>query len=160
MEKNYVHYTPAVRYGHSLASLEQYRHRSWAEIEPEARHYWEENHERPWEEFEDLIRLAWEEVRPQFLNPGETSPDLVQSYEDLFRNHYRDSYSHSPYSYRQYAPAYHLGYDLGVDQLLRNQTWAEVEAVARHYWDQQSEAGSWDDVKEAVHYAWEERRKT
>jgi hypothetical protein len=158
IEKGYVHYTPAIRFGHSLAGLEQYRGKSWAEIEPEARQYWQENHERPWEEFEDLVRLAWEETKPQFSDEQEEPGELVK-YEDIFQRHYQDVYRNSPYSYRQRAPAYHLGYDLAVDQRLSNKSWPDIEPAARHYWDQQSEAGSWEDVREAVQYAWQEIRK-
>jgi hypothetical protein len=162
IEKAYVHYTPAIRYGYSLAALEQSRNKSWAEIEPEAKQYWQETHERPWEEFEDLVRLAWEEAKPQFSDQQKEPGELVK-YEDLFQSHYQDIYHNCPYSYRQLAPAYHLGYDLAVDQRLQDKNWSEVEPVARHYWGQQSEAGSWEDIKEAVQFAWQEipkQRKT
>jgi hypothetical protein len=158
VEKKYTHYAPAVRYGHSLAGLEQYRYKSWEEIAPEARSYWDEHHERPWEEFEALIRLAWEEARPQFLDPDAEPPGLVQGIDDIFQDHYRDHYSHGPYSYRHYALAYHLGYDLAVDGRLRDKSWAEIEPIAYEYWSQEDGFGSWEEIQQAVHYAWDKIR--
>ncbi len=156
-EERYVHYAPAVRYGIALATLERYRDKTWAEIEPEARREWEEKHERPWEEFEVLVRQAWEETRSQSLDPSQKTED-VNPYEAAFRDHYHTVYARRGYSYRQCAPAYHYGYDLAVDERLRNKTWEEIKPWAGRHWESQGYAGFWEDFEEAVHYAWKVAR--
>jgi hypothetical protein len=156
-QNSYTHYSPAVRLGHSLAVLEQYYNKSWAEIEPSARRRWAEEHDRPFEEFEEVVRRAWAVASREFSEQVEPL-EMTTDYDELFHRHYQETYSDSPISFRQYIPAYYYGFDLGVDRRLQNKNWAEIEPEARRYWNEQSEAGSWDDVKEAVYYAWNEVR--
>ncbi len=153
----YLHYAPAVRFGNTLAVLERYRGKTWAEIEPEARRQWEADHERPWAEFKEVVRQAWEETRPQFLDEVEKTKDPT-TYEAIFRRHFSTTYAKRGYPYAQCAPAYHYGYELGVDERLKHKTWAEIEPEAQRYWDRQSYARSWEEIKEAVHYAWHTMR--
>jgi hypothetical protein len=157
-EGSYVHFWPAVRLGDALASRDDYRDRSWAEVEPEARAQWEAQHERPWEEFAEVVRQAWDYVKAQFL-PGPDSSRNPDSYEAKFLNHFQHTYSDSLYHYDQYAPAYYYGYDLGADRRLQAKSWTEIEAEARHYWNNGSYAGPWEDFREAVYYAWNEARQ-
>ncbi len=44
-EGSYVHFWPAVRLGDALAGREDFRDKSWAEVEPEARRQWEAQQE-------------------------------------------------------------------------------------------------------------------
>jgi hypothetical protein len=157
-EGSYVHFFPAVRLGDALASREDYRDKSWVEVEAEAKHQWEEQHERPWEEFRDVVRQAWEKVKAQFLYGPDTVKD-PDSYEAKFLNHFKTHYSESVDQYDSYAPAYYYGYDLGVDRRLRDKSWPEIEAQARPYWNDESYAGPWEEFKDAVYYAWNEARQ-
>jgi hypothetical protein len=59
----YDHYERAYRYGYHLSYDPRLGNRTWAEVEPEARHYWEEQAEGPWDQFKDAVRHAWEEVK-------------------------------------------------------------------------------------------------
>jgi uncharacterized protein (TIGR02271 family) len=59
----YERYSPAFRYGYSLASNEPFRSQSWATIEPDARRLWEEKIPDSWEQVKDAIRFSWEKVR-------------------------------------------------------------------------------------------------
>jgi hypothetical protein len=52
---SFVHYAEAVRYGIALATLRQYRKRTWEEIEPEAEQHWQETYQRPWQEFAAVV---------------------------------------------------------------------------------------------------------
>jgi uncharacterized protein (TIGR02271 family) len=56
-------FTPAYRFGCSLAGDERYRPGDWATIEPEARKYWESKNEGTWEEFKEAIHHAWDKAR-------------------------------------------------------------------------------------------------
>lgn len=56
-------YTPAYRYGHTLATDDRYNTGDWASVEPEARRHWEEKNEGTWEEFKDAVHHAWDKVR-------------------------------------------------------------------------------------------------
>ena len=48
----YERYSPAFRYGYSLASNEPFRSQSWATIEPDARRLWEEKNPGSWERYQ------------------------------------------------------------------------------------------------------------
>ncbi|MBK9748149.1 MAG: DUF2382 domain-containing protein [Chloroflexi bacterium] len=56
-------YTPAYRYGYTLATTDRYGDYDWDRLEPEARRYWEERNPNTWERFKDSIREAWDRVR-------------------------------------------------------------------------------------------------
>lgn len=59
--RDYTYYEPAYRYGYDLAGREQYRGRSWEEIEPQARLDWERTHpDRSWNDFRDAAYFAWQ----------------------------------------------------------------------------------------------------
>jgi hypothetical protein len=55
-------YTPAYRYGYSLANATQYQGRNWDEIEADARTRWEERNPGTWDRFKDSVRHTWERV--------------------------------------------------------------------------------------------------
>jgi uncharacterized protein (TIGR02271 family) len=59
----YERYSPAFRYGYSLASNEPFRSQSWSTIESDARRLWEEKNPGTWEQVKDAIRFSWEKVR-------------------------------------------------------------------------------------------------
>lgn len=56
-------YTPAYRYGYTLATNDQFRDYDWNRIESEARRNWEDRNPNTWEQFKDAIREAWDRVR-------------------------------------------------------------------------------------------------
>ncbi|MBE2271683.1 MAG: DUF2382 domain-containing protein, partial [Anaerolinea sp.] len=56
-------YTPAYRYGYTLATTDRYTDYDWNRVEPEARRYWEERNPNTWERFKDSVREAWNNVR-------------------------------------------------------------------------------------------------
>ena len=157
-ENDHIHFSAADRLGHALATLEAYHDRDWAAIEPEARRLWEERYDRPWPEFKEIVYQAWAEARPQFSTEAVREEDPT-SYQAIFRRHFEANYADSEYDFEQYAPAYHYGYDLAVDGRLRRASWEEIVPAAHQYWQTQSYAGSWQDFKAAVQYAWSETRK-
>jgi len=59
---NYTMYDPAYRYGYTLAVDLRYRDASWAQIEPEAHRYWDENYPGTWDRVKESVRDAWEQV--------------------------------------------------------------------------------------------------
>lgn len=156
---SYIHFTPALRFGNSLATLEGYQDQPWTQIEPEARQQWQAKHDRPWEEFAGVVRQAWEKVRGQFSDESsKTGGD--NTYETAFLQHYEINFRDSEHDYSKFAPAYHYGYDLGVDQRLQQRSWAEIEPEAQRYWNNHNYAGPWQDFKEAVQYAWHQARES
>ena len=56
-------FTPAYRFGHTLATDDRYRSGDWATVEPEARKHWESKNEGTWAEFKDAIHHAWDKAR-------------------------------------------------------------------------------------------------
>jgi hypothetical protein len=77
---------------------------------------------------------------------------LYDEYAEDFRGHY-DTYYGDGDRYLQYEPAYRYGYDLAW--AYRDQDWGQVEPQARRGWEREH-GGAWEDVKEAVRYAWKE----
>lgn len=77
------------------------------------------------------------------------------TYEADFRNHFATTMLGRGYSYEQYQPAYRYGYHLATNQQNLARDWKEIEPEARKHWDQRS-PGTWDTIKTAVHYAWNE----
>lgn len=59
----YDQYTPAYRYGYTLATNDQFRDYDWDRLEPEARRNWESRNPNTWEQFKDAVRDAWDRVR-------------------------------------------------------------------------------------------------
>jgi uncharacterized protein (TIGR02271 family) len=59
----FAEYTPAYRFGHTLASDARYRTGDWATVEPEARKHWESKNAGTWEEFKDAVHHAWDKAR-------------------------------------------------------------------------------------------------
>ena len=58
-------FTPAYRFGHSLATDARYGSDDWKAVEPEARKHWESKNEGTWAEFKDAIHHAWDKARGQ-----------------------------------------------------------------------------------------------
>lgn len=56
-------FTPAYRFGHSLATDSRYGSGDWATVEPEVRKHWEAKNEETWAEFKDAVHHAWDQAR-------------------------------------------------------------------------------------------------
>jgi hypothetical protein len=85
---------------------------------------------------------------------------IYETYEPIFRDHFQAQYGRDGRAYRDYAPAYFAGYILGSDMRYRAHTWEQLEPEARRRWQtEHSLAGAWEEMNEAVRYAWEEVRE-
>ena len=60
---SYDQFSPAYRYGYSLATNPNYSGWDWDRLEPEAHRYWEERNPSTWDQFKNAIRQAWWDVR-------------------------------------------------------------------------------------------------
>jgi hypothetical protein len=145
----YTYYQPAYRYGYRLASDPRYRGRSWEEIEADARDDWAGSFAGAWDDFKAAIRYAWDQVKAVFDDRD------YDRYRDDFERHYNAVYTARTGDYDDYAPAYRLGYDLSHDDQYHGLMWSEVEPLARQRWEADGHDMPWDEVKEAVQYAWE-----
>jgi stress response protein YsnF len=59
----YDQWSPAYRYGHSLAGDQRYRGKEWSAFESDARRDWESKNPGTWEKMKDAVRYSWERVR-------------------------------------------------------------------------------------------------
>ena len=59
----YDQFRPAYRYGYDLATDENFRGRSWSDLEMDAQHRWEESNPGTWDRFKESVRHAWEEIK-------------------------------------------------------------------------------------------------
>ncbi len=171
----YEDYQPAYRYGYDLASNPQYQGRTWKDIEPEAQRNWETTHQGAWDKFKDSVEHAWNAVTGQnqtnttmntgtnkinTFNVSDTGTGNVSNdymvYDTNFRQHFSSSPYASNYSYTDFQPAYRYGYDLARNPMYQGSSWSAIEPQVRHDWESQGHQGTWDQVKGAVQYAWQQ----
>jgi hypothetical protein len=61
--------------------------------------------------------------------------------------------------YAAYTPAYDYGFQLAQYTRYADWDWNRLEPEARTGWEQRRDLkGAWEDVKDAVHYAWARAR--
>lgn len=87
---------------------------------------------------------------------GVTGRDL-DFYDNDFRSHYQQTYSHGQYSYDDYRPVYSYGHSLASDPRFRDREWIDIEPEARRHWEQHN-PNTWEQFKDTVRYSWEKVR--
>ena len=84
-----------------------------------------------------------------------------EAYDADFRKNFTSAYASrgKNYTYEKYAPAYRYGYDLTSDKRYSGKEWSAFESDARRDWETRNPGQStWEDVKDAVRYAWDSVR--
>lgn len=76
-------------------------------------------------------------------------------YDVACRRDFMDRYAVSGRDYTYYQPAYRFGYVLAQDERYLDADWNRVEPEARREWETQDDDTPWEDVKDAVRYAWQ-----
>jgi uncharacterized protein (TIGR02271 family) len=104
----------------------------------------------------DTVRRTEVDVEPAGTQPTPHARDF-SAYEHEFRSHYDTAFAQRGSPYDRWAPAYRYGYDLASDPRYRDREWAAVETDARRDWEQRHR-GTWEEVKEAIRYAWDKVR--
>jgi uncharacterized protein (TIGR02271 family) len=89
--------------------------------------------------------------------PATTAPGFA-TYEADYRRHHGSMFIGSATTYEEYEPAYHYGYDLGVNERYRGRDWTALEADARRDWDARR-PGTWERFKDAIRYGWDKVRR-
>lgn len=108
------------------------------------------------ERLRDQARRIGLETEP--LTSGQrTEPAGFEAYDADFRKNFESTFASRGYSYDRYAPAYRYGYNMGTDKRFSKADWATVEPEARLSWEK-SNAGTWEQFKDAVRYAWDKVR--
>jgi hypothetical protein len=104
----------------------------------------------------DTVRRTEVEVEPIGTEHA-SGVSGFSGYESDFRTHYSTAFASRGSPYEHWAPAYRYGYDLASDPRARDRDWAAVEPEARRQWEARHQ-GTWDEVKDAVRYAWDKIR--
>jgi stress response protein YsnF len=104
------------------------------------------------ETIRDHVRQTKVEVEPI----GREHADVrhFSEYEHDFRTHVTTALAGRSQTYEHWAPAYRYGYDLAADPQYRNRDWPAIEADARRGWEQRHK-GTWEQMKDAIRYAWD-----
>jgi len=97
--------------------------------------------------------LHKEEVNVQRTGKGD-----FQRFDQNFRNHFQTTFGSQGMDYNDYMPAYQYGYNLATDSRFNNYDWNGIEPEARVAWERRYGQGTWDRVRDAVHYAWDTTR--
>ncbi len=76
-------------------------------------------------------------------------------YDAMFNHDYMTRFGGGEYGYDYYQPAYRYGFDLAMNPRYSGYTWVQLEPEVRQDYERRGLRGAWDDVKDAVRYAWE-----
>jgi hypothetical protein len=129
-------------------------------------HRWRE---RGWTRFDEqagpFTGDAVTETFPADYHRSELSSDFGTDYDDFrayesgYRDHFARSLGAGSQTFEEYEPAYRYGYDLANDLRYRDWAWEDLEAEARHDWDQRH-PGTWERFRSAVQHAWQEVKES
>jgi uncharacterized protein (TIGR02271 family) len=108
------------------------------------------------EKVRDTVRRTEVEAEPIGTEQARGGSAFA-AYEREFRTHYSTAFASRGSPYEHWAPAYRYGYDLASDPRSHGRDWATVEPEARRQWEARHQ-GTWDEVKDAVRYAWDKIR--
>jgi len=97
---------------------------------------------------------------PDDLQTGFTGSRTFDTYENDFRTHFDSFYSTRGYTYNQYMPAYHYGYDVATNERYRDRDWDEIMVDVRRDWESRYPDNAWEDFKDAIRHAWDNVRNT
>jgi uncharacterized protein (TIGR02271 family) len=97
--------------------------------------------------------LRRKDVEVERMDEGHSYSDF-ESYEPDFRNHYQTTYTNTGYTYDDFQPAYHYGYQLASDPRYQDRDWEEIEMDARRDWEGRYHDSAWEDFKDAIRNAW------
>lgn len=144
---DYDYYEPGYRFGYAAATENQYRNRTWTDVEPDLRRRWETEYgdKGAWESFKDSVQYGWDKI---------TGYDDDYDHDDDYRTHYQSAYANTGYDYDYYEPAYRYGRTLGTQEYYRDRDWYEIEPQVRQRWEERNQ-GTWEQFKDAVRHAWE-----
>jgi hypothetical protein len=79
-------------------------------------------------------------------------------FEKIYRQDYQTRYATRGNDFNYYLAAYRYGYDLRSDPQYDGYQWTDLEPQARMDWARRGGQGAWEEVKDAVRYAWESIR--
>jgi uncharacterized protein (TIGR02271 family) len=105
----------------------------------------------------DTVRRTDVEVEKLGAERGQSASGF-SDYDADFRKNFTSTYGSrgKNYTYEKYAPAYRYGHDLASDKRYSGKDWSTFESDARRDWETRNPGQStWEDVKDAVRYAWD-----
>ena len=81
-----------------------------------------------------------------------------EAFDQDYRTHYASALMESGKPYDFFLPGYQYGYALAADEHFRHLHWEELEPQAQRFWLSRHREGTWDEIRDAVRYAWEDVR--
>ncbi len=84
----------------------------------------------------------------------------ARGYDDYagdFRGFFTQRLAGRGVPYERLDPAFKYGHSLGTKEPFRSQDWSTIEPDVRRLWEEKNPR-TWDEVKDAVHYAWQRVR--
>jgi len=108
----------------------------------------------------DTVRRTDVEVEKLGAERGQSAKGF-EVYDTDFRKNFTSTYGTrgKNYTYEKYSPAYRYGYDLVNDKRYSGKEWTTFESDVRRDWETRYPGqGAWEDVKDAVRYAWDSVR--
>lgn len=162
----YASLEPSYRFGYNMAvdtDQVEVQEQLWDDLEPAVRERWEQDRTddgSTWEDVKAAVRHGWETAADTLRRSASINitNDAYQSNHNDFHRHYEEHFGIDN-AYTYYEDAYRFGSWLGQDMRYKNAEWDEVEENVKRRWQYDHEGGNaWDDVKDAVRYAWEKTK--
>jgi uncharacterized protein (TIGR02271 family) len=107
------------------------------------------------EKVRDTVRKA--DVKVERTGSGASRSG--ESPDQTFQQHFQSRLANRGYTFEQYGPAYRFGEHLAAETPFGSGDWNAVEPEVRRSWEARN-AGTWEDFKDAVRYAWERGSRT
>ncbi|WP_133718835.1 DUF2382 domain-containing protein [Methylocaldum gracile] len=109
------------------------------------------------ETIHDTLRRTEVDVE-EFGRGAAETPSGFERFDADFRQHYSTHFGNQGQPYDRYLPAYRFGHALGSDPAYSGKDWAALEPDVRRVWEKKQPSSKWDQMKNAIHYAWERAR--
>jgi hypothetical protein len=155
----YDTYAPAYEYGARMAGDPAYSGRSFHDVESMLRtDYLRNNPNSTWDQIKGAVRYGWERaIGKRAADPTGVTAGTRDWDDDEaeYRSHYASTYAGTGRTYDEYRPAYEYGTRAAAEPSYRGQSFEDVEDTLRTDYLGHNPNSTWDNVKEAVRYAWE-----
>lgn len=102
----------------------------------------------------DTVRHTEVDVEP-IAAQARTASGTGSLEEQSFQENFRQTHGNSVDEYESYSPAYTYGYSAARDPRYQGRNFADVEGNLRADYERSNPNGSWEKMKDAVHYGWD-----
>jgi hypothetical protein len=94
--------------------------------------------------------------QPGASGPSSAGGSRFEDFDSVFRDDFRTRYGTKGFEYEKYRPAYQYGW--AARDRFEDRDWTTIEPELHADWQNTHPTEAWEDVREAVRYAWQRVR--